>query len=53
MIVVPSSSWAEGTDGTAAIERYASLIDRLARRLEDVVGTAAVATDTDDRQVPR
>lgn len=47
------ASWAEGADGTAAIERYASLIDRLARRLEDVVVTAAAATDTDDRQVPR
>lgn len=47
------ATWADGADGTAAIERYAALIDRLARRLEDVVVTAAEAVDADDRQVPR
>jgi antirestriction protein ArdC len=47
------ATWAEGAGGADAIERYAALIDRLARRLEDVVVTAAAQDESNGRQVSR
>jgi antirestriction protein ArdC len=47
------ATWAESAGGTEAIERYAALIDRLARRLEDVVVTAVEQDEAHSQQVPR
>ncbi|HEY4280335.1 MAG TPA: zincin-like metallopeptidase domain-containing protein [Conexibacter sp.] len=47
------ATWADGAGGTEAIEQYAALIDRLARRIEDVVVTAVEQDKSNDRKVPR